>query len=54
MKIQKRQILKFIPPILDGNEKSEKQRYMLVIDSNEIIFTEKEFKEINRTPIHKF
>lgn len=35
MIIEERQILKFFPPILDGGEKSEKLRYMLVINNNE-------------------
>lgn len=35
MSIEERQILKFFPPILDGGEKSEKLRYMLVINKDE-------------------
>lgn len=35
MNIEEGQILNFLPPILDGNEKSDKRRYMLVVNSNE-------------------
>ncbi|MGN1327442.1 MAG: hypothetical protein ACI4VQ_05165 [Clostridia bacterium] len=48
MSIEKRQILRFVPPLLDGNEKSEKIRYMLVIDSDEIT---KEISMINISSI---
>lgn len=40
MKIEEGQILKFIPPLLDGNSQENKKRYMLVIncdDENNLI-----------------
>lgn len=40
MKIEEGQLLKFIPPILDGNSYSNKKRYMLVLnceDENNMI-----------------